>query len=526
MRDSTLLPRLLRYYLPALALLTMAVGCIHRWSGAHRAELLGDSDESAHYVTGLMVHDYLVRGLGEPPLAFAEKFHLHYPRVALGHWPPGFYALQAAWMLICGTDRAAILWLCAVIAAAWIFMCERMFEENCSRPLAWAGALFVLGSPEVLSSSRLVMSDILMAALTLASVWTLARLIDQPCARWSLAFGLLSATAILTKATGVLLAPLPLLAVLTFRRWDLLRSPWLWLPAGIVLVLCTPWYALVPYALHEKMAPYGDPGMRIYRVTHTLKFCVQQLGIPGALLTIVGWWRLAVKLRRGERVQPLLVLAAWVLPAAIACRLFIGAWEAKHLITVTPFLVLSACCGLSWMLDSIGARRSILAAITAVWALLTVGQHVAAAPLKPHRGLDLVAASLLQRPELVGRRVVIVSDAAGEGAFVSEMAMRDNRPRHVVERGAKLLTDYTRMGRNIRPRFHSSEALQRDFDEKGGAILILDPITRELLGLRMAKVLVAAAPGRWRELMQQPRLDLKAQPGAEPIRVYLLEPKS
>lgn len=51
-------------------LLFFFIALLLSWnSGAFRAELSDNPGEPAHYVTGLMVHDY----------------------VALGHWPPFFY---------------------------------------------------------------------------------------------------------------------------------------------------------------------------------------------------------------------------------------------------------------------------------------------------------------------------------------------------------------------------------------------------------------------------------------------------
>ena len=48
-------------------------------SGAFNAEFGEYPDESAHFVTALMVRDYLRTGLGQPPMSFAENYYLHYP---------------------------------------------------------------------------------------------------------------------------------------------------------------------------------------------------------------------------------------------------------------------------------------------------------------------------------------------------------------------------------------------------------------------------------------------------------------
>src|SRR5688572_23011223 len=87
-------------------------------NNAYRAEWSDSSDESAHYVTGLMVHDYIVHGLPESPMTYAQRYYEHYPYIAFGHFPPVFYIVQAAWMLPFGTSRASLLTLIAFINAA------------------------------------------------------------------------------------------------------------------------------------------------------------------------------------------------------------------------------------------------------------------------------------------------------------------------------------------------------------------------------------------------------------------------
>ena len=82
------------------------------------AEFAANADEPAHYVTGLMVHDYLARGFPSNPLEFAREFYSRYPKVAIGHWPPVFYIVQALWTSLFTASRASLLLLMAAISAA------------------------------------------------------------------------------------------------------------------------------------------------------------------------------------------------------------------------------------------------------------------------------------------------------------------------------------------------------------------------------------------------------------------------
>src|SRR5947209_3781016 len=56
--------------------------------GAWKAEFSGYPDEPAHFVTGLMIRDYIASGFPGSPVKFAENYYLHYPKVAFGMWGP------------------------------------------------------------------------------------------------------------------------------------------------------------------------------------------------------------------------------------------------------------------------------------------------------------------------------------------------------------------------------------------------------------------------------------------------------
>src|SRR5689334_16872386 len=64
---------------------------------AYQSDLAAYPDEAAHFVTGVAVLDYVTTALGSNPVSFAESYYAHYPKFALGHWPPLFYGLEALW---------------------------------------------------------------------------------------------------------------------------------------------------------------------------------------------------------------------------------------------------------------------------------------------------------------------------------------------------------------------------------------------------------------------------------------------
>src|SRR5438309_11882614 len=107
----------------------LIVAALQWRTNAFHSELGGSPDEPAHYVTGLLVRDYVAAGLPWNPLFYAQNFYVHYPKVALGHWPPFFYLVQAAWTLPFTPSRTSVILLMAVLTAipATVF-CQSLTE--------------------------------------------------------------------------------------------------------------------------------------------------------------------------------------------------------------------------------------------------------------------------------------------------------------------------------------------------------------------------------------------------------------
>ena len=111
LKGTSRLPRILLLDV-AVLLIIFGITLLLQWaSGAHFAALGAEPDEASHYVTGVMIRDYLNVGLLHNPITFAEEFYLHYPRVGFGLWPPLFHLFSGAWMLAFGTDRMSVMFM-------------------------------------------------------------------------------------------------------------------------------------------------------------------------------------------------------------------------------------------------------------------------------------------------------------------------------------------------------------------------------------------------------------------------------
>src|SRR5271168_4350829 len=86
------------------------------YTGGFVADRGNHSDEAAHFVSSLVIADYISSGAPSSPLVFAKDYYAHFPKVAIGHWPPFFeFLLALAFLVFGGTGTVAIV-LQAVIA--------------------------------------------------------------------------------------------------------------------------------------------------------------------------------------------------------------------------------------------------------------------------------------------------------------------------------------------------------------------------------------------------------------------------
>ena len=229
-------------FLAAAILATVSFG-IQWGSGTYQADFSGHPDEPSHFVGGVLVAQYLERPTPASPMAFAEAFYLHFPRFAIGHWPPGFYVLEGLWFTFLGGTRATALLLQTGIAFLLATLVYAAIRARASTIPALGGALLLLLSKPVQGALGMTMADSLTALVVLGASLAFAFYLAHPSPSRSLAFGVLAAAGMLTKGSAVPVLLVPALAILFTRRWNLLARRDLWICALPVLLLAGPWYA-------------------------------------------------------------------------------------------------------------------------------------------------------------------------------------------------------------------------------------------------------------------------------------------
>ena len=457
----------------AAAVLFLGLTVVLQWrSGAYSAGFAGP-DEPAHYVTGLMVHDYLHHWPPASPMRFAEDFYSHYPEVAIGHWPPLFYLMQGLWMSVTSTSRPAVLALMAVLTTLLAFATYRFVRSEYGEAAGLASGVLLICLPLVQLYSAQVMTEVPVALFCLLAALAFGRYLDTGDWRFSAAFGLLASLAILTKGTGFAVL-LVVLALVPLRRLRWLARPSFWIAPAIVIALCGLWYrftmGMVKNGWEEK--PSLDFVLRA--IPWNAWHLAHVLGLALFPVVLVG---IAVKLFRPQpsagkwAALGMLIAGVWIFQSMVPASL-----ADRHLVTAAAPLVIFLVAGTAWIASrlpiaslDLKTRTVALAAVVAVVFLATAFR----VPKFPPGPFQRVVADLLARSELRDAVFLVSSQNYGEGRFIAEMAMREPHPGHIVLRGSKMLAEGDWFGLENNLVYPTTDQAMRFLDDIPVTILVM-----------------------------------------------------
>lgn len=430
--------------LACVFLVALLAALVIQWRcGAWQREFGFHPDESAHYVTGVMVSEYLRAGAQEHPLRFAEQYYVRYPRLALGHWPPLFSAVLGSWILVFGTEKLTIFLLLALLAASAALALYLLARLEGSIWLAAAAVVcWLLLQRQTQAWVSSVMTEIPLALCCLAALLAYVRYLRTE--RWDAAvlFGLAASAALLTKGLGVALAFVPPVAAWAAGRTALLGRWSFWAPAGIVLALAGPWYALqgslIPTAFGGALERLSIA--RLAGLDERVGFLLQSFGPAAGVLVVLAlaaaFFAGSVRRRCSALTAVLLAYAGgglllhFVLPESA---------EPRHLFHVIPAILALAVVGLHgvstklppWMARAAGVVVIAMGAGRLAWP------H--GWPVKPDFALVALAEEIAADPTLDGTVLLVAANGASEGALIAELARLSPDPRWFVLRSSKTL---------------------------------------------------------------------------------------
>ncbi len=434
----------------------MLATCLLVWmqwrTQAHQSDFdATGGDEATHFVTGVMVRDYLVDGRGTSPLHFAERFYVSYPRVAFAIWPPLFHLLAGVWFVAALPSRWNALLLMASLMGAIALLLYWEASRHFSRSWALAGAAVFLCLPLTLETTNFFGADPAVSLLMFAAALAWTRYLVDGETSMAVVFGGLAALALLTKYNAFALALLPPISIALTGKWALVRRPATWLAAGIVMLVAGPWYLfawrLVTYAAE------GVPPDRPAALQANLAALVATLGaailvtaacsVGRALSYFSGFRSTQERSRHIWHVS----LFSFIASVIVFHSLVYPYAQERYLLSCLPPALLLSVSGMVWILNAPrgGQWPAVLAGLA---VLLFLGGRVTR---ESESGIFReVGAYLNGLPSTAGRRLLISAPAAGEGALVAEVAVRETRPSSILLRGSKMLARSSWTGEHYR----------------------------------------------------------------------------
>jgi hypothetical protein len=467
-----------RNLVAAVAFLS-AVIAIQIHAGAYRGERGTYSDESAHFMNGLLLRDYLYEGGSRSPLAFAKEYYLHYPKIGPGMWPPLFHIALGVFLLPGWPAQGAAIFFLAVIAAWTAWRLYRVVTPLAGTATAvLLGGLFLL-TPAVVDLTSSVMLDLLIAALALEATCWLALFFSSEHWRHGALFGLFTALCCLTKGNGVALVMTPIVLVVLTHRYALLRRSGLYVAAAIVIAFAVP-PLLVSYRLDAAIGDFGPvtAAVALERIRFYSSHIYGQLGTVPLVLALIGFIG-SMRRRRSEPALPPWPEAL----AAVASTGFLfhvfnphmGADGRYITLVLAPILGLTAT-GVSTVMNLCRVprwRATCEAVVLTVVAATFLAARPALVVRKP-LGYRALVSMLESGRAMAGQTILVVSDENGEGALVAEVATRREYRAPTVIRGTKFLTSDDWSGHNFQMTFQSPALLMRALEDIHLDYVLLD----------------------------------------------------
>jgi 4-amino-4-deoxy-L-arabinose transferase-like glycosyltransferase len=438
----------------------------------------GNLDEPAHLVTSLMARDFIASLDFRHAWQFVQEYYYHYPKVAIGHWPPVLYGALGTWFLIFEASRTTSMIFIAIVATITACVIYFIGKRLIAR---WAGALsaiLFLASPLVQESSARVMPEHLVTLAMLVSTLCFASFARTGQTGHGFAFGVVAVLAILTRGSAWALALVPGLTIALTKRWWLLRKWGLWLAAVPVLFAGVPWYVLTRGMVEDSW--YGGSSYWLEAIPYFSRSIYLALGFTVLLFALIGLWSRVIQVRVKRRAE---VVPDWAALAALAIATFAlhcivpAGVESRYMVTVVPSIVLFFTAGIDKTAQRLGARLpiSVVRAGLIVAVVAAFCGESFTVPLQPRNGgHEELVQHVMARASNAAQIWLISSDADGEGRLIAAVALREGHPDSYVLRAKTILGGGDWLWRNMQDRFDTPAKLAGLLNDIPVTIVVID----------------------------------------------------
>jgi hypothetical protein len=450
-------------------------------SGAYRSDFDLTPDEPAHVVSTLMVRDYLLSGNLLHPWEFAKAYYIHYPKVAILHWPPLFYAAEALWTLAAGRSRLGLLTFQAAAGSALAAGLFFLLRVRYGFWIALCSAILFVTTSLVQMSTAMISPDLLLGGLVFWAAVTYAKKWETRSGKWIV--WVLAGCAIATHGRGVAFLMVPLLAPLFLKGRAAARP--------VLLVLALLVFATIPHFFGQAFpsTPHGI----LWNAAAYLQLLVSGVRWPVFAAAQLGGWTVG----RSPRSN---TLATVMMVAALGCWIFhslVNAGLANYyLITAVPPVIVLAAAGVNHLLQRLPKPWWRIPVSGVALGIAVI--NVTSPALKKDN-----SALLLTRDDFIYNdpdKIWLVAGSAGsEGALIADVALRDSALQHIVLRASKMLASSTWFGLGYHLRFRDEDAVCKFLDAAhvGWVIMRVDDPAPHLRQLSSA---VLSNPHTWQRV--------------------------
>ena len=436
----------------ALVLSAIVLG-LQICSGAYQADFDSNPDEPAHVVSSLMVHDYLASGSLAHPWEFATSYYVHYPKVAILHWPPLFHLLEAIWMFAAGRTRAGLFSLQGFTGAALAVSVFLWLRREHGFWIAFCSAAVLATTGLVQDATNTVGPYLLLGLLSFWTAALFARYLTTGQVRYAGWSALLGLAALGTHGRGAALWMAPPIALL------LVKVTQMRIAAALLVVLA--YLSLPKYLgqahLSSPMSVIQSGGEYAIQFESALRW-------PVFVLILIG---IAVWFRAGGRKNATTVMIAF----AISCWIFHSTVNVPifqdFLITAAPAAIVLAAGGASALLRYLPPgsswNRPVAMALVALF-LWTAGSNIYGMQRKPSWGARRIVTDnqLYRDSQTVW---LVAGTPTFEGGLIAETALRDVARQHIVLRASKVLASSSWAGASYRMVFQDRSSVAAFLDQ-------------------------------------------------------------
>lgn len=427
-------------------LVALIIGCgVSVWL---QAPFVGfaEADEPSHFLNAYFVKHYLADALGTHPVQAAQSFYLHFPKLAIGHWPPVYYGIVGVlFFFIPATPTGAMVVNLAVASLPAVCVAYFVRQMGGHRVHAVLAAVIYAGLPLVLRSQLFFLADQAVTIVLCAATIAWVRYTEHPSLARSLVFAMLASTAVLTKGNGWLVGLVPVIHMLLTSHPAPLKNWRTYMGAAAFIAAVVPWYALT-----FRISADGflfKPGLA-YAATALASnsgALLRNLGIVGIVLLTAGAWG-SWTARQPQMQQWRWAAACISLFSAtvIFQSLAPAALDPRYMTPALPPAVALIALGIKAVAARVGmirpARGALLCTGLLTVTLLAPGvQFVLSERPKVDMRLN-EAVDSNTRP--VDQEVLLIDGSPGaEGGLIAAAAVTDPERLRYVVRASQLLSD-------------------------------------------------------------------------------------